>query len=57
MTVGCDDMDMAGDVIQALAGFLNMEDLQVTADFPDELEVLRVILVKVRSKHILNLKL
>jgi len=42
-----DDMDIAGDVIQALAGFLNLEDLQVIANFPDEMENLKQILVKV----------
>lgn len=43
-----DDMDLAGDIIQALAVFLNVEDLQVTADFPKEMEALRLILVRVR---------
>ena len=42
-----DDMDLAGDVIQALANFLNIEDLNVTADFPDDMENLRQILIKV----------
>ena len=46
MVIRTDDMDMAGDFIQALASFLNIEDLQVTADFPDEMEILREILVK-----------
>ena len=40
-------MDLAGDVIQALATFLNVDDLQSTADFPHEMEKLREILVKV----------
>lgn len=46
-----DDMDLAGDLIQALSVFLNIEDLQVTADFPDEMEILKDILVKVQSCH------
>ena len=40
-------MDLAGDVVQALATFLNVDDLQSTADFPHEMEKLREILVKV----------
>ena len=43
-------MDLAGDVIQALAVFLNLDDLQTTADFPHEMEKLREILVKVLLK-------
>lgn len=40
-------MDLAGDLIQALATFLNIDDLHTTIDFPDEMEKLREILVKV----------
>ena len=43
-------MDLAGDVVQALATFLNVDDLQSTADFPHEMEKLREILVKVQKK-------
>jgi hypothetical protein len=42
-----DDMDLAGDVIQALAQFLNIDDLMSTADFPMEIETLKQILIKV----------
>ena len=44
-----DDMDLAGDVLQALAQFLNIENLQTIADFPKEMESLRQILIKVRE--------
>ena len=47
ITLKTDDMDLAGDVIQALAVFLNLDDLQSTADFPHEMEKLREVLVKV----------
>ena len=47
MTLRTDDMDLAGDIIQALCVFLNIEELQVTADFPDEMEILRQVLIKV----------
>ena len=47
MTIKTDDMDLAGDIVQALALFLNMDDLQTFADFPDDMEALRLVLVKV----------
>lgn len=47
VTINTDDMDLAGDLIQALATFLNIEDLHTTIDFPTEMEKLREILVKV----------
>ena len=47
ITLKTDDMDLAGDVVQALAVFLNLDDLQSTADFPHEMEKLREVLVKV----------
>ena len=47
VTIRTDDMDLAGDVIQALATFLNIEDLQTFVDFPDDMEILRQVLVKV----------
>lgn len=40
-------MDLAGDVIQSLAQFMNLDDLLTTADFPMEIETLKQILVKV----------
>ena len=47
LTIMTDDMDLAGDIIQALAQFLNLEDLLTTADFPVEIETLKQILFKV----------
>ena len=42
-----DDMELAGLLIQSLILYLNIIDLQVTCDFPEELENLLQILVKV----------
>ena len=47
MTIMTDDMDLAGDLVSALAGFLNIEDLQSTVEFPDHMEELKDVLVKV----------
>ncbi|KAL5007643.1 hypothetical protein ScPMuIL_016449 [Solemya velum] len=52
-----DDMDLAAEIIQSLSNFLNMEDLQVIADFPEDMEKLRQILVKVDEFHSVRQKL
>ncbi|XP_060066741.1 Bardet-Biedl syndrome 2 protein homolog [Ylistrum balloti] len=57
VTLLTDDMDTAGDVIQNLANFLNMEDLQVTADFPAEIENLKEVLLKVDEYNVVRQKL
>ena len=44
-------MDMAGDIIQAICSALNIEDLQSTADFPDDMDHLHDILVKVCNRQ------
>lgn len=51
IVVRTDDMDLAGDIIQALANYLNLEDLQVEADFPGELEQLGSVLERVEEYH------
>ncbi|WAR01687.1 BBS2-like protein [Mya arenaria] len=51
------DMDLAGDIVQALAGFFNLEDLHTTIDFPVEMERLREVLVKVDEYHAVRQKL
>lgn len=49
ITVNTDDIDLAGDIIQSMASFFAIEDLQVEADFPVYFEELRKVLVKVRA--------
>lgn len=44
-----DDMDVAGDIIQSLGLFLNLEVLQVVADFPNDMEEINQVIEKVRS--------
>nr|XP_009676538.1 PREDICTED: Bardet-Biedl syndrome 2 protein isoform X1 [Struthio camelus australis] len=48
ISISTDDIDLAGDIIQSMASFLAIEDLQVEADFPAYFEELRKVLVKVR---------
>lgn len=47
MTIRTDDMELAGNLIQSLAIYLNLTDLQVTCDFPDEMENLQQILLQI----------
>ena len=57
ITIHTDNMDLAGDTIQAMAAFLGIEDLQVTAEFPDEMVRLRDVLEKVDEFHTSRQKL
>ncbi|BFZ04172.1 hypothetical protein BsWGS_07211 [Bradybaena similaris] len=57
VAIHTDDMELAGDIIQSLAQFLNIDDLLTVADFPEELEKLRQILVKVDDLHRVRTKL
>uniref|UniRef100_A0A452T0M3 Bardet-Biedl syndrome 2 protein homolog n=1 Tax=Ursus maritimus TaxID=29073 RepID=A0A452T0M3_URSMA len=57
ITVNTDDIDLAGDIIQSMASFFAIEDLQVEADFPVYFEELRKVLVKVDESHSVHQKL
>lgn len=46
-TIETDDLDLAGDIIQSLASYLGLEDVAVTASFPQQMEELQLILEKV----------
>ena len=41
----CDDLDVVGDVVQALSDYLALEDLASTCEFPDEIDSLGKMLV------------
>lgn len=57
VTIRTDSMDVAGDIVQALCSYLKIEDLQTTADFPDDMKVLSEILSKVDEYHSVRQKL
>lgn len=40
-------MELAGNIIQSMGKFLNIEDLQTTGDFPQELETLQKVFSQV----------
>ncbi|XP_072374634.1 BBSome complex member BBS2 isoform X1 [Scyliorhinus torazame] len=57
VTIGTEDIDLAGELIQSMASFLAIDDLQVEADFPAYFEELRQILVQVDDYHSVHQKL
>ncbi|XP_064016563.1 Bardet-Biedl syndrome 2 protein isoform X3 [Pogoniulus pusillus] len=57
ISINTDDIDLAGDIIQSMASFLAIKDLQVEADFPAYFEELRKVLVKVDEHHAVNQRL
>ncbi|XP_073707130.1 BBSome complex member BBS2 [Garra rufa] len=52
-----DDIDLAGDLVQSLASFLAIEDLQAEADFPVYFKELRATLTEVDEFHSVHQKL
>ncbi|NXT18916.1 BBS2 protein, partial [Syrrhaptes paradoxus] len=57
ISINTDDIDLAGDIVQSMASFLAIEDLQVEADFPAYLEELQKVLVKVDEHHSVDQRL
>uniref|UniRef100_A0A671M3Q8 Bardet-Biedl syndrome 2 protein homolog n=1 Tax=Sinocyclocheilus anshuiensis TaxID=1608454 RepID=A0A671M3Q8_9TELE len=57
ITLRTDDIDLAGDLIQSLASFLAIEDLQAEADFPVYFKKLRATLTEVDEFHSVHQKL
>ncbi|XP_055504634.1 Bardet-Biedl syndrome 2 protein homolog [Leucoraja erinacea] len=57
VTIRTEDIDLTGEIIQSLALFLVIEDLQVEADFPDYFEELHQILVQLDGYHSVHQKL
>ena len=47
ITFQTDEMELAGLLVQSLVAYLNIMDLQVTCDFPEEIESLQETLTKV----------
>uniref|UniRef100_A0AAY4ENS5 Bardet-Biedl syndrome 2 protein homolog n=1 Tax=Denticeps clupeoides TaxID=299321 RepID=A0AAY4ENS5_9TELE len=57
ITFNTDDIDLAGDLVQSLASFLAIDDLQAEADFPAYFQELRVTLTEVDEFHSVHQKL
>jgi Bardet-Biedl syndrome 2 protein len=56
-TIETDDLDLAGDIVQSLASHLGLQDLSVSASFPQQMAELRDILEKVEEYHKMRQKL
>ncbi|XP_044290035.1 Bardet-Biedl syndrome 2 protein isoform X2 [Varanus komodoensis] len=57
ISINTDNIDLAGDIIQSMASFWAIEDLQVEADFPAYFEEVRKALIAVDSSHAVCQKL
>ena len=44
--IGTDDMDLCGDIVQALAEYLGVDDLASSCDFPPEIGKIGQLLTK-----------
>mmetsp|Transcript_108077 Transcript_108077/g.241154 ORF Transcript_108077/g.241154 Transcript_108077/m.241154 type:complete len:724 (-) Transcript_108077:131-2302(-) len=57
LTLRTNDMEVAGEMIQDLAAHLQMVDLESTANFPDEMEKFKTVLMRVDEYNAVRLKL
>ncbi|XP_014663273.1 PREDICTED: Bardet-Biedl syndrome 2 protein homolog isoform X2 [Priapulus caudatus] len=57
VVIETDNMELAGDLIQGITSYLNIQDLQTTAEFSEEMARLKEILVKVDEFHSVRQKL
>lgn len=46
VTIGCDSLSLAGDLVQDLAEWLALQQLEVQADFPREFDALGKLLAQ-----------
>jgi len=53
-TIRCDDMELAGNVIQAIADFFGVHHLASTAHFPHEIETLNALIEKTNQLYSLR---
>mmetsp|Transcript_123132 Transcript_123132/g.344667 ORF Transcript_123132/g.344667 Transcript_123132/m.344667 type:complete len:722 (-) Transcript_123132:352-2517(-) len=57
MTIRTDDIEDAGELIQDLCGFLQVTELESTANFPEEMEKFKQVLLRVDEYNAVRLKL
>ena len=57
LTIKTEDMAVAGDMIQDLCSYLNISNAEAVADFPQEMEEFRRVLLKVDEFNATRLKL
>merc|ERR1719373_1272946 len=57
ITIRTDDIEVAGELVQDLCAFLQVTELESTANFPDEMEKFKQVLMKVDEYNAVRLKL
>ena len=57
MQVLTEDMDLAGEVLQDLCTFLQINELESVAEFPTEMEAFRAVLVRVDDYNAARVKM
>lgn len=57
VSIRTDDMETAGEMVQDLAGFLQVSDLESSANFPAEMEKFQETLTKVDEYNAVRMKL
>merc|ERR1740121_2351552 len=57
VTIRTDDIEVAGEMIQDLCTYLQVAELESTAHFPDEMEKLKAVLLRVLEYNAVRLKL
>merc|ERR1712194_982339 len=57
ITIRTDDLEVAGEFVQDLTTFLQIGELQSTAQFPEEMEKFKSVLMKVDEYNAVRLKL
>lgn len=57
ITIRTDDLEVAGEMIQDFCAYLQINELESTANFPDEMEKFKSVLMKVDEYNAVRLKL
>merc|ERR1719473_2516019 len=57
ITIRTDDLEVAGDMVQDLCSYLQVTELESVANFPDEMEKFKSVLMKVDEYNAVRLKL
>jgi hypothetical protein len=57
LLIRTDSMEVAGDIVQDLCSFINVQDLESLAEFPVEMEELKTVIKKVNDYNEVRLHL
>merc|ERR1719343_1086456 len=57
ITIWANDIEVVGEIIQDLCGYLQVQELESTSNFPDEMEKFKSVLLRVEEYNSVRLKL